>query len=37
MTLYRRQQSRASPRKRSAERQNGSLRRPYKYLWKEEK
>ena len=28
---------RPSPRKRNAERQNGCLRRPYKYLWKEEK
>ena len=30
MTLYRRQGSRSSPRKRNAKRQNGSLRRPYK-------
>ena len=30
MTLYRRQGSRPSPRKRNATRQNGSLRRPYK-------
>ena len=41
MTLYRRQLSRSSPRKRNAERQNGCLRRPYKYkfssLRKEEK
>ena len=30
MTLYRRQWSRPSPRKRNAKKQNGSLRRPYK-------
>ena len=30
VTLYRRQGSRPSPRKRNAERQNGCLRRPYK-------
>ena len=30
VTLYRRQESRPSPRKRSAKRQNGCLRRPYK-------
>ena len=30
MTLYRRQESRPSPRKRNAKRQNGCLRRPYK-------
>ena len=30
MTLYRRQGSRPSPRKRNAKRQNGCLRRPYK-------
>ena len=30
MTLYRRQGSRSSPRKRNAKRQNGYLRRPYK-------
>ena len=30
MTLYRRQGSRLSPRKRNAKRQNGWLRRPYK-------
>ena len=36
MTLYRRQGSRPSPRKRNARKQNGSLRRPYKQLWKEE-
>ena len=32
MTLYRRQESRPSPRKRNAKNQNGYLRRPYKYL-----
>ena len=32
MTLYRRQGSRPSPRKRNAKRQNGCLRRPYKQL-----
>ena len=32
MTLYRRQGSRSSPRKRNAKRQNGCLRRSYKYL-----
>ena len=37
MTLYRRQGSRPSPRKINAKMQNGCLRRPYKYLWKEEK
>ena len=37
MTLYRRQGSRPSPRKRNAKRQNGSLRRPYKELWIQEK
>ena len=37
MTLYRRQWLRPSPRKRNAKRQNGCLRRPYKYLGKEEK
>ena len=37
VTLYRRQGSRPSPRKRNAKRQNGCLRRPYKYLRKEEK
>ena len=37
MTLYRRQGSRPSPRKRNVKRQNGSLRRPYKLLRKEEK
>ena len=30
MTLYRRQESRSSPTKRNAKKQNGSLRRPYK-------
>ena len=37
MTLNRRQESRPSPRKRNAKKQNGCLRRPYKLLWKEEK
>ena len=37
MTLYRRQGSRPSPRKRNAKRQNGCLRRPYKQLRREEK
>ena len=37
VTLYRRQGSRPSPRKRKAKRQNGCLRRPYKWLWIEEK
>ena len=37
VTLYRRQGSRPSPWKRNAKKQNGCLRRPYKYLWKEEK
>ena len=32
MTLYRRQESRSSPGKRNAQRQNGCLRRPYKQL-----
>ena len=36
MTLYRRQVSRPSPRKRNAKKQNGCLRRPYKSLRKEE-
>ena len=35
MTLYRRQGSTPSPRKRNAKRQNGCLRRPYKELRKE--
>ena len=37
MTLYRRQESRPSPRKRNARRQNDCLRRPYKCLRKEER
>ena len=37
VTLYRRQGSRPSPRKRNAKKQNGCLRRPYKELWREEK
>ena len=37
LTLYRRQWSRPSPRKRNAKRQNGCLRKPYKWLRKEEK
>ena len=37
ITLYRRQGSRPSPRKTNAEKQNGSLRRPCKWLTKEEK
>ena len=37
MTLYRRQWSRPSPRKRNPKRQNGCLRRPWKQLWIEEK
>ena len=37
MTLYRRELSRPSPRKRNAKRQNGCLRRPNKELRKEEK
>ena len=37
VTLYRRQGSRPSLRKRNAERQNGCLRRTYNYLRKEEK
>ena len=32
VTLYRRQGSRSSPRKRNAKKQNDYLRRPYKYL-----
>ena len=32
LTLYRRQGSRTSPWKRNAKKQNGCLRRPYKYL-----
>ena len=34
VTLYRRQGSRPSPWKRNAKKQNGCLRRPYKYLLK---
>ena len=37
MTLYRRQGSGPSPRKRNAKKQNGCLRRPYKKMWKGEK
>ena len=37
MTLYRRQGSRSSPRKRNVKKQNGCQRRPYKQLRKEEK
>ena len=37
VTLYRRQASRPSPRKRNAKKQNGCLRRPYQKLRKEEK
>ena len=37
VTLYRRWQSRPSPRKTNVKRQNDCLRRPYKYLRKEEK
>ena len=37
MTLYRKQGSTPSPRKRNAKRQNGGLMRPYKQLWNEEK
>ena len=37
MTLYRRQWSRLSPRKRNEKSQNSCLRRPYKWLRKEEK
>ena len=35
--VYRRQQTKPSQRKRKARRQSGYLRRPYKYLRKEEK
>ena len=35
VTLYRRQGSRPSPWKRNAKKQNGCLRRPYKWLRKE--
>ena len=37
VTMYRRQGSRPSPRKINTKRQNGCLRRPYKYLRIEEK
>ena len=37
MTFYRRQESRPSPRKRNTKKQNDCLRRPYKWLRKEEK
>ena len=37
VTLYKRQGSRPSLRKRNAKKQNGCPGRPYKYLWKEEK
>ena len=37
VALYRRQCSRSSIRKRNAKRQNGYLRRPYKWLRKEER
>ena len=37
MTLYRRQGLRPSPRKRNAKKQNGCLRRPYKWPRKEDK
>ena len=37
VTLYRKQGSRPSPRKRNAKKQNGCLQRSYKLLWKEEK
>ena len=37
VTLYRRQWSRPSPRKRNAQRQNGCLRRPYRWLRNEVK
>ena len=37
VTLYRRQESRPSPSKRNAKKQNGCLRRPYRLLWKEGK
>ena len=36
-TLYRRQGSRSTPRKRNAKKQNGSLRRPYKCCKKKKK
>ena len=37
VTLYRRQGSRPSPRQRNVKRQNGCLKRSYKWLNKEEK
>ena len=37
MTLYRREGSRLSSRKRNAKRQTVCLRKPFKKLWKEEK
>ena len=37
VTLYRRQGSRPSPRKRNAKRQNSCLKKSYKWLRKEEK
>ena len=37
VTLYQRQWSKPSPRRRKAKRQNGCLRRPYRHLRKEEK
>ena len=37
MTLYRRQGSRPSPKKRNAKRQNSCLKKAYKWLRKEEK
>ena len=37
VTLYRRQESRPSPRKRNVKKQNGYLRRSYKQLRKEDK
>ena len=37
VTPHRGQESRPSPRKRNAKKQNGCLRRPYKQLWKEAK
>ena len=37
VTLYRRRGSRPSPRKRNAKRENGCLRKSYKWLRKEEK
>ena len=37
VTLYRKEESRPSPRKRNAKKQNDCLRRPYKEVRKEEK